>query len=95
MPGLRRDWPLRGLQRGGLRLQAALGGDGQQGTQGRQEHGHQIHRRAAQQVDLLQQVLLHPLLHNLPRLRHHNHHQINHHLLLLYMILQLMFSIIY
>jgi hypothetical protein len=44
----------------------------------KQEHDHDAcdcdALQAADQVDLLQQVLLHPLLHNLPRLRQNHHH---------------------
>lgn len=54
------------LQRGRLRLQGGGGGDGQPGKEGRQEHGHQVHRGAPHQVDLLQPMLLHAILHQMP-----------------------------
>lgn len=67
--GVRRDGAVPAVQRGRVRVQAAAGGGGQQGPEGGQEHGHQIHFRAAHQVDLLQPLLLHSLLHYLRRLR--------------------------
>lgn len=66
MQCLRREWAVPSLQRGRLRLQGGGGGDGQPGKEGRQEHGHQVHRGAPHQVDLLQPMLLHAILHQMP-----------------------------
>lgn len=66
MQCLRREWAVPALQRGRLRLQGGGGGDGQPGKEGRQEHGHQVHRGAPHQVDLLQPMLLHAILHQMP-----------------------------
>lgn len=64
--GLRRHGAVPAVQRGGLRLQEAAWGDGQQGQEGSQEHGHQIHRRVIhnpQSIHSYIDSIIAPILH--------------------------------